>query len=102
MSRAKKKATRSRKPRVRTPFGVSSATGFEPEVMSTETSAIDEAKPVPRMALTHLTTTRPAEPVWRKMVAMAAYYRAESRGFVPGYDVEDWIAAERELEGRFA
>jgi hypothetical protein len=27
-----------------------------------------------------------------------AYFRALRRGFVPGHEVEDWLAAERELE----
>ena len=27
-----------------------------------------------------------------------AYYRAERRGFLPGFEVEDWLEAERELE----
>jgi len=31
------------------------------------------------------------------MVAMAAYFRAQKRGFAPGYEVEDWVAAEAEI-----
>jgi hypothetical protein len=30
-------------------------------------------------------------------VAVAAYYRAEKRGFAPGLELEDWLAAESEL-----
>jgi hypothetical protein len=30
-------------------------------------------------------------------IAMRAYARFEARGFQHGYDVEDWLAAEREL-----
>ncbi len=33
-------------------------------------------------------------------VAEAAYFRAERRGFAPGHELEDWLAAEREIEGR--
>lgn len=33
------------------------------------------------------------------MIAEAAYYRAEKRGFVPGYDFLDWMEAEREIRG---
>jgi hypothetical protein len=29
-----------------------------------------------------------------KWIAEAAYYRAEKRGFVPGFALEDWVAAE--------
>jgi transketolase N-terminal domain/subunit len=31
-------------------------------------------------------------------VAMAAYYRAQQRGFAPGQELEDWLQAERELQ----
>lgn len=33
----------------------------------------------------------------RDAIARAAYYRAEQRGFAPGYEVEDWLEAEREV-----
>ena len=39
-----------------------------------------------------------AESVWREMVATAAYYRAQSRGFQPGSHEQDWLAAEAELK----
>lgn len=32
-----------------------------------------------------------------EMVRTAAYYRAERRGFAPGYEWEDWLAAEAEV-----
>src|SRR5262245_42186849 len=32
----------------------------------------------------------------RQKIAEAAYYRAQQRGFEPGYEVEDWLAAEAE------
>jgi len=33
----------------------------------------------------------------RAMIADAAYFRAERRGFAPGHEMEDWLAAEIEL-----
>lgn len=30
-------------------------------------------------------------------IATAAYFRAEARGFAPGHELEDWLAAEAEL-----
>lgn len=33
----------------------------------------------------------------QQMIAEAAYYRAQQRGFVAGYDLEDWLRAEKEL-----
>jgi hypothetical protein len=32
-------------------------------------------------------------------IAEAAYRRAERRGFAPGGELDDWLAAEREYEG---
>ena len=34
------------------------------------------------------------------MVATAAYYRAECRGFAEGRDHDDWLAAEAEIDQR--
>lgn len=34
-----------------------------------------------------------------RMIAEAAYYLAEHRGFEPGHEVEDWLAAEAEIDG---
>jgi hypothetical protein len=31
------------------------------------------------------------------MIAEAAYYRAAARDFEGGHEIEDWLAAEREL-----
>ena len=42
--------------------------------------------------------TEPGEPQLMSMVAEAAYYRAEKRGFAPGLDLEDWLAAEKEID----
>lgn len=36
----------------------------------------------------------------RRRIEIAAYYRAERRGFAPGSEVEDWLEAERELRER--
>jgi hypothetical protein len=33
----------------------------------------------------------------RRQIEIAAYYRAERRGFAPGGELEDWLEAEREL-----
>ena len=45
---------------------------------------------------------RPAERVERdRMIAVAAYYRAKRRGFEPGHELEDWLAAEAEIKRLF-
>ena len=34
----------------------------------------------------------------RQLIAEAAYFRAERRGFQPGNELEDWLAAEIEID----
>ncbi len=36
----------------------------------------------------------------RALIAEAAYLRAERRNFAPGYEVEDWLNAESEIDTR--
>jgi hypothetical protein len=36
----------------------------------------------------------------RTLIARAAYLRAERRGFVPGHELEDWAAAEAEVDAQ--
>jgi sterol desaturase/sphingolipid hydroxylase (fatty acid hydroxylase superfamily) len=51
--------------------------------------------PVPKRAAV------PYLPAWnmQAMIAEAAYYKAINRGFLPGYDLADWLEAEREISG---
>lgn len=35
-------------------------------------------------------------------IALAAYYRANVRGFEPGHELDDWLAAEREIDATVA
>jgi hypothetical protein len=32
------------------------------------------------------------------MISDAAYFRAQARGFGPGKEIEDWLAAEQDIE----
>jgi hypothetical protein len=32
------------------------------------------------------------------MIRDAAYFRAQERGFTPGKEMEDWLAAEQEVD----
>jgi len=34
---------------------------------------------------------------WR-LIAVAAYYKAEKRDFAPGREVDDWLESEREVD----
>jgi hypothetical protein len=42
--------------------------------------------------------TEVSENMRRSMIAQAAYLRAERRGFTGGDEVEDWLAAEAEVD----
>jgi hypothetical protein len=35
-------------------------------------------------------------------ISRLAYLKAEGRGFVPGHELEDWLAAENEVDQRLA
>jgi hypothetical protein len=36
------------------------------------------------------------------LVAEIAYFRSQSRGFEPGHEEEDWLAAEAEVDGHLS
>jgi hypothetical protein len=46
--------------------------------------------------------TKPVGDERLSMIARAAYYRAERRNFEPGHELEDWLAAESEVDRRLA
>jgi hypothetical protein len=50
--------------------------------LATATSAVTEVTPEER----------------HHLISEAAYYHAESRSFVPGYELDDWLNAEAEVE----
>lgn len=70
--------------------------------VSTPSRATPPARPMPSAPSTgnggrsngHSIT---AEERYNK-IAQAAYYRAEQRGYEPGHEVEDWLAAEAEVD----
>lgn len=39
---------------------------------------------------------------WSAAIAERAYFKAERRGFVPGFELDDWLAAEREIAALLA
>jgi hypothetical protein len=40
----------------------------------------------------------PQESDWHRMIAEAAYFLAEKRGFAGGHSLDDWLAAEQEVK----
>ncbi|MET0065166.1 MAG: DUF2934 domain-containing protein [Candidatus Thiodiazotropha sp.] len=53
-------------------------------------------KRVSKKAATPKTTVSPRERY--EMIATMAFYRAESRNFEPGYDVDDWLECEKFID----
>jgi hypothetical protein len=42
------------------------------------------------------------QPSREALIAEAAYLRAASRGFEPGHELDDWLAAEQMVDARLA
>lgn len=40
--------------------------------------------------------------MFHEMVTKIAYFKAEQRGFEPGYELQDWLEAEQELLSNLA
>jgi hypothetical protein len=53
---------------------------------------------VPKTAAKAPARVEISDDVRRGMIAEGAYLRAERRGFAPGYEEEDWLAAEAEVD----
>lgn len=58
-----------------------------------------KSKTSPAAGSHHSLSTTVLSPQQRhKMIAEAAYYLAEHRGFTPGYETEDWLTAESTID----
>jgi hypothetical protein len=65
----------------------------------TETSAV----PPPAVADTSPARAEPIDPAHRHiMIAEAAFFIAQAHDFTPSKEVDDWLAAEREIEQRLS
>ena len=59
--------------------------------------AAKPAAPVKAAARKQAAPAVPTQVERAQMVRMAAYFRAQQRGFAPGNEWEDWLAAEAEI-----
>jgi hypothetical protein len=50
------------------------------------------------VAPSRVVNSEPDERILEVRIAELAYFRAQSRGFEPGHDVDDWLEAEEELK----
>lgn len=71
-------------------------TAMEPSATA-KTAATGAKAPVTRATLVDAKLNLAGEDR-RQLIAEAAYYRAEQRGFRPGAELDDWLAAEVEID----
>jgi hypothetical protein len=62
-----------------------------------EESTVSDQTPTPNSSVTHGAAVIDAEQR-EAMIRRAAYLRAASRGFSPGQEIYDWLAAEAEID----
>jgi hypothetical protein len=76
------------------------ATRRSTDVPANPAARSDAPRPSARVRRSPTEPTRLAltPEVRRTMIAEGAYLRAERRGFAPGHETEDWLAAEAEVD----
>lgn len=82
-----------------------SGTKKVPAKVEAPTKAATPAKvetPASKAAPAVPTKGKPMPAERMKMIAEAAYYLAEKRGFSHGHEVADWAAAEKQVDGIIA
>ena len=89
MAEAKERRKTPRKPAAATP---------KPDNRAAAPGATSMQRPAPRSATNVQAEVSPEE--IRRLIAEAAYYRAQGRKFEPGHELDDWIKAESEVMGR--
>ena len=67
--------------------------------MNMHATLVTRSPEPPSSAFFELDTVPSAVAEHHSVVAVAAYYLAERRGFQPGHEIQDWLAAERQLGG---
>jgi hypothetical protein len=68
-----------------------------PKTSTVKTAASTTTAPkVSRVRKTEQPTQQSGQ-VMQELIAMRAYERYAARGYTHGHDVEDWLAAEREI-----
>lgn len=73
----------------------------KPAVVRRSAKAAAENKPSKRATRTPAGRKPEVNPEQRRRhVELAAYFMAERRGFTPGLEHEDWVAAEAEIDRR--
>jgi len=70
-----------------------------PREKNPEVTPARKRAPRKRVATTEAARPSFVDPQQRAaLIARAAYFRAMKRGFAPGHEFEDWLAAEAEVD----
>ena len=96
------KGGRTRRPAAKAPVAAASRVAA---TKPTAAKAVAPKKsPAPKKPATAPAAVPPGAdgPDRDQLVRLAAYFRAERRGFAPGNDVDDWLAAEAEVAAQFS
>jgi hypothetical protein len=92
------KGVRTRRTTAKTPAAATKA-----PAAPAKKAAAPKTAPAVRQAVEPKAPAAAATTVERdEMVRIAAYFHAERRGFAPGYEVADWLAAQAEVAERVA
>ena len=73
-------------------------TEARPERVPARKPAPAPKEPAARKPVSGNSETRLTLEELERMIAAAAYQRAEKRGFAPGHEIEDWLEAEKEVK----
>jgi len=69
-----------------------------PNSISTDDETLVDRSTEPESKPQQTTESSPGMPDdVRQMIAQCAYYIAEGRGFEPGHEIDDWLAAEAQV-----
>jgi len=85
-----------------TPVEVKAAIKPPPRVKKSARRAAVSAKKEPQALISATALPAVSAEERHAMIARAAYLRSERRGFAPGSEAEDWLAAEKEIDARLS
>ena len=86
------------------PNGDAAASTVEPNVPAIESSAVESkpTKPARRPTIVKADPRATVVPInLDEEIRRLAYLMAERRGFEPGHESDDWLAAEQEVRQRY-
>jgi hypothetical protein len=88
--------TKASKLSVKKDFSMKTQRAVMPDIPETAGSALGNSEATTAAAVSAMSQVTNEERF--QLIAEAAYYRAERRSFAPGYEMEDWLNAEAEIE----